>query len=105
MLTYIPHAELEIVPRKAATSGVRNRTLTFAVARGSSFGTRGCPNMRQLPEDRINSALAYASGAHRFVAEIEELITRARRLVKLRPRERKKLRKSPPRKSCAAPGL
>jgi hypothetical protein len=60
--------------------------------------------MRQLPEDRINSALAYGSDAHQFVAEIEALITRARRLIKFRPRGRKKLRKSSPRKS-ATPDL
>lgn len=46
--------------------------------------------MRQLPEDRINSALACTSDAHRFMTEIEVLITRARQVISLRPPERKK---------------
>src|SRR5215475_1476964 len=65
----------------------------------ATWETRGRANMRQLPEDRIKSALALGSDAHRFVAEIDALVTRARRLIKFRPRA-KKLRKSSPRKSC-----
>jgi hypothetical protein len=49
--------------------------------------------MRQLPEDQINRALAYGSDAHRFVAEIQAMITRARCQIDFRPRERKQLRK------------
>jgi hypothetical protein len=56
--------------------------------------------MRQLPEDRINSVLACASDAHRFMTEIDVLITRARRVIGLRPPERKKLRKSPSKSSA-----
>jgi hypothetical protein len=59
--------------------------------------------MRQLPEDRINSELACGSDAHRFVAEIEALITRARGLISFHPREPKKLDKPSPRKSSTTP--
>ena len=59
--------------------------------------------MRQLPEDRINSELACGSDAHRFVTEIEALITRARGVISFGPRERKNLGKPLPRKSSATP--
>jgi hypothetical protein len=59
--------------------------------------------MRQLPEDRINSELACGSDAHRFVTEIEALITRARGVICFRPRERKKPGKPSPRKSSTTP--
>jgi hypothetical protein len=59
--------------------------------------------MRQLPEDRINRVLAYGSDVHRFMTEIEILITKARGLISFRPRERKKPRKSSPRKSSTTP--
>jgi hypothetical protein len=59
--------------------------------------------MRQLPEDRINSVMAGGSDAHRFMTEIEVLITRARHLISLRPRERKIPRKPSPRKSSTMP--
>jgi len=59
--------------------------------------------MRQLPEDRINSELACGSDAHRFVTEVEALITRARGVISFRPRERKKLGKPPPGKSSTTP--
>jgi hypothetical protein len=55
--------------------------------------------MRQLPEDRINSALACGSDAHQVMTEIEALVTRARRLISFRPRERKKRRRPSLRKS------
>ena len=51
--------------------------------------------MRQLPEDRINAVLACRSDAHRFMSEIEVLVTRAQRLISFRPRERKPRNSSP----------
>ena len=58
--------------------------------------------MRQLPEDRINAVLACRSDAHRFMSEIEVLVTRAQRLISFRPRERKP-RKSSARNSSTTP--
>jgi hypothetical protein len=55
--------------------------------------------MRQLPEDRINSVLASGSDVHRFMTEIEVLITKARDLISFRPREHKKA----PRSTSATP--
>src|SRR5215468_7114217 len=96
------------MPNKIALSRIRNRTLRRAVARGNGFQTARMMNMRQLPEDRINSVLACGSDAHRFMTEIEVLITRARHLISFRPPERKKPRKPSPRKSsttldCSGP--
>jgi hypothetical protein len=61
--------------------------------------------MRQLPEDHINSVLAYGSDVHRFMTEIEVLITKARGLISFRPRERKKPRKSSARNASATPAF
>jgi hypothetical protein len=58
--------------------------------------------MRQLPEDRINSALACGSDAHQIMTEIEALVTRARRLINFRPRGRKKRGQPSLRKSSTA---
>src|SRR6516165_5241277 len=82
------------MPNRITLSRVRR--LAYKPLRvGAASRTRGCPNMRQLPEDRINSVLACGSDAHRFMTEIEVLVTRAQRLISFRPRERK------PRKSSA----